>query len=82
MRTKRDRWLVAGSIWGPALFVFGWVLGSLLFVGYSPLKETISELAAVDASTRVVMTVGLPAFGVGVGTSAWHSVGSSVTLRC
>ncbi len=47
------------------------MLGGLLVVGYSPLQDTISELAAVDAPTRVLMTVGLAAFGVGVGTSAW-----------
>lgn len=70
LRIQRDRWLVAGAIWGPGLFIVAWVLGGLLVVGYSPLENHISDLAAVDAPTRVMMTVGLAAFGVGVGTSA------------
>lgn len=67
----RDRFLVAGAIWGPGLFIVAWVVGGILFPGYSPLEDTISELAAVDAPTRVLMTLGLGAFSLGVGTSAW-----------
>lgn len=71
LRTQPDRWLVAGAIWGPGLFIIAWMFDGLLVVGYSPLEDTISELAAVDAPTRVLMTLGLAAYGVGVGTSAW-----------
>ncbi len=69
--TPRERFFVAGAIWGPGLFIVAWVVGGIAFVGYSPLEDTISELAAVDAPTRVLMTLGLVAFSVGVGTSAW-----------
>ena len=62
---------MAGAIWGPGLFVVAWMVAGFLVVGYSPLEDTISDLAAVDAPTRVLMTLGLAAFGVGVGTSAW-----------
>ncbi len=33
---------------------------------YSPVDDAISDLAAVDASTRVAMTIGFVLFGVGV----------------
>jgi hypothetical membrane protein len=69
--TPRDRFLVAGAIWGPGLFIVAWVVGGVLFPGYSPLEDTISELAAVDAPTGVLMSLGLAAYSVGVGTSAW-----------
>jgi len=71
LRTQRDRWLAAGAIWGPGLLIIAWVVGGLMVDGYSPVEDHISDLAAVDAPSRVVMNIGFAAFGVGVGTSAW-----------
>ena len=51
---------------GPVLFVAAWALGGALEPGYSPVHEAISELAAVGASVRLLMTAGLVAFGVGM----------------
>jgi hypothetical protein len=47
------------------------VVAGLLAVGNSPLESHISDLAGVEAPTRVLMTLGFAAFGVGVGISAW-----------
>lgn len=68
---QRQEWLVAGAIWGPGLFIIAWVSGGLVTSGYSPMANHISDLAAVGAPTRVLMTGGLAAYGIGVGTSAW-----------
>jgi len=71
LHTQRHGWLVAGAIWGPGLFMVAWMFGGFFLVGYSPVHDRISELAAVRAPTRVLMTLGFAAYGVGVGTSAW-----------
>jgi hypothetical membrane protein len=71
LRTRRDRRLVSGAMWGPALFIAAWVVGGLLLVGYSPIQQHISDLAAVGASTQELMTLGFVAFGIGVGSAAW-----------
>ena len=51
---------------GPALFAAAWALGGAIEPGYSPIDDAISQLAAVDASVRLLMTVGLAGFGVGM----------------
>ena len=71
MPRQRGRWLVGGAIWGPGLFIGAWILSGLLVGGYSPLEDAISDLAAVDAPTRAMMSFGFAAYGIGVGTSAW-----------
>ena len=65
------RYLLAGAIWGPAVFVMAWVVGGLLAEGYSPVEDQISRLAGVNAPTLALMSAGFAAFGVGVGTAAW-----------
>lgn len=62
---------MAGAIWGPGLFISAWVIAGFITVGYSPLESHISDLAGVEARTRLLMTLGFAAFGVGVGISAW-----------
>ncbi len=62
---------MAGAIWGPGLFITAWVIAGFITVGYSPLESHISDLAGVEAPTRVLMTLGFAVFGVGVGISAW-----------
>jgi hypothetical membrane protein len=46
------------SAWlAPILFVGGTVVAGLASPGYDPVRQTISELAAGDAPTRVFMTI-------------------------
>lgn len=42
-----------------------------MLAGYSPIRDHISDLAAVGAPTRTLMNVGLGAFAIGVGAAAW-----------
>jgi hypothetical membrane protein len=56
---------------GPVAFVSAWILGALLDdAGLSPIDDAISQLAAVDSNTRMLMTAGLMTFGLGVGAFA------------
>ncbi|HEY6627395.1 MAG TPA: DUF998 domain-containing protein [Acidimicrobiia bacterium] len=71
MITQGDRWLVAGAIWGPGLFILAWVVGGFMMDGYSPIEDHISALAAVTAPSRFVMNLGFAAYVAGVGSAAW-----------
>jgi hypothetical protein len=70
----RKRVLLGGGVVALVWWVTMDVVGSLRYPGYSYLDQTISELGAQGAPTKVLMTVasGLPyallmgAFGVGV----------------
>lgn len=62
---------MAGAIWGPGLFIAAWVLAGLLAPNYPPVEDHISDLAAVDAPTRVLMSLGFAAFAIGAGSAAW-----------
>ncbi|MDQ1375247.1 MAG: hypothetical protein QOJ09_2585, partial [Actinomycetota bacterium] len=55
-----------GGVVGPVGFVAAWAVGGAAAHGYSPIDDAISRLAAVDASTRGLMTAGFVTFGVGV----------------
>lgn len=55
-----------GGILGPVLFVAAWLVGGFLEPRYSPVHDAISRLAAVGASTRLLMTAGLAAFATGM----------------
>ena len=67
MPVKPDiRVLALGGLIGPVAFVGAWSLAGATAARYSPVDDAISDLAAVDASTRVVMTVGFVLFGVGI----------------
>jgi hypothetical membrane protein len=70
-RPGRDQFLVSGAIWGPGIFIAAWIIGGMLLSRYSPIDQHISDLAAVDASTRWLMTLGFAAFALGVGVAAW-----------
>ena len=48
--------IVSASL-APVLLIGGTVLAGALSPGYDPVRQTISELAAGDAPTRVLMTV-------------------------
>lgn len=64
--TTRHRLLALGGVLGPLVFVSGWVFAGAATPGYSPVDDAISDLAAVGASTRVVMTIGFVGFGCGL----------------
>lgn len=65
--TPSKRVLAAGGVVGPAGFVGAWsVLGATTSRPYSPVNDAISRLAEVGAPTRLGMTLGFAAFGVGV----------------
>jgi hypothetical membrane protein len=69
--SRPARLLLSGAIWGPCIFIAAWIVGGLLLSGYSPVDQHISDLAAVDASTTWLMTLGFAAFAIGVGVAAW-----------
>lgn len=66
-----DRLLSAGLIVGPTAFISAWALSGAITPGYSPIRDHISDLAAVDAPTRALMNAGFMAFAVSVGAAAW-----------
>jgi hypothetical membrane protein len=51
---------------GPIAFVGSWVIAGAIASSYSPVDDAISDLAAVGASTSVLMTIGFVLFGVGL----------------
>jgi hypothetical membrane protein len=62
----RIRALAAGGVVGPALFVGAWASAGARTPGFSAVDDAISDLAAVGASTRVLMTAGFVGFGLGL----------------
>lgn len=83
-RTKTERALLTCGIVAGPLYIAADILAGLLYESYSFADQHISELAAVGAPTRVLMTVLVAfhtvlvgAFGVGV----WRSAGRSRALR-
>jgi hypothetical membrane protein len=59
-----QRWLVWCGIAGPALVAVIAVVAAIRSPGYSPLSDTISDLAAQDAPHSLVMRTGLVIFGL------------------
>lgn len=55
-----------GGIVGPIAFVSAWLGCGASRRAYSPVDDAISQLAAVGASTRPLMTAGLVVYGLGV----------------
>lgn len=62
----RTRCLALGGVIGPAAFVGSWIVAGALTDGYSPVHDAISDLAAIGAPTRVLMTSGLVVDGLGI----------------
>jgi hypothetical membrane protein len=54
----------SAGIAAPVSFVGGWLVAGALTPGYSPVRDHVSDLAAVGATTRPLMTAGLAGFGV------------------
>ncbi len=68
--TPAERIRSAGVIVGPAAFIASWGISGALTKGYSPIRDHISDLAAVGAPTRHLMNLGFLTFAVGVGLAA------------
>lgn len=78
-----DRLRGTGLIVGPAAFISAWVAAGLATPGYSPARDHISDLAAIDAPARSVMNLGFAAFAVAVGAAtmpARRIVGTPATV--
>ena len=62
------RRLALGGVLGPLAFIGAWAFGGALTSrsNYSPVEDTISQLAQIGADTRPYMTAGMIAFGLGV----------------
>lgn len=65
-----DRVRSAGVIAGPLAFISAWAVSGVVTDGYSPIRDHISDLAAVDAPTRPLMNLGFVAFAGAVGLAA------------
>ncbi|MBA2718164.1 MAG: DUF998 domain-containing protein [Chloroflexi bacterium] len=65
-----ERILSAGLIVGPTAFISAWLLSGAVTPGYSPTRDHISDLAAIDAPTRTLMNAGFAAFAISVGAAA------------
>ena len=58
-------WGRVSSVLAPVLFIGGWTVAAALQPpGFDPSRDTISALAAVDATSRWVMTLGIAGTGV------------------
>ena len=65
-RARETRWLALGGVIGPVAFVGSWAILGATTPGYSPVNGAISDLAAVNASSRAAMTAGFVVFGLGL----------------
>lgn len=65
-----DRLRSAGVIAGPVAFITAWAVSGASTKGYSPIRDHISDLAAVGAPTRPLMNLGFAAFTVAVAAAA------------
>ena len=64
MVNRIPRWAVASALAAPVLLVGGWTLAEARQPpGYSPVRDTISALAARGATDRWVMTSALAGLG-------------------
>ena len=69
--TTARRWVLLPAVVAPVALIGGWTLGAAAQPpGYSAVAQTISALAARDATDRWIMTAGLALLGVAhVGTA-------------
>ncbi|MBA3235155.1 MAG: DUF998 domain-containing protein [Chloroflexi bacterium] len=65
-----DRIRSAGVIVGPLVFISAWAVSGAVTDGYSPIRDHISDLAAVDAPTRPLMNAAFGTFGIAVAVAA------------
>lgn len=65
-----DRLRCAGLIIGPVTFISTWLAAGAMTRGYSPIRDHISDLDAVDAPTRPMMNAAFTTFAIAVGVAA------------
>lgn len=65
------RLLGLGGIIGPAAFVTAWAVLGARKVGYNPITDHISRLAAAGVPERAAMSAGFVAFGLAVPAYGW-----------
>lgn len=65
-----DRLRRAGLIIGPVTFISAWLAAGAVTRGYSPIRDHISDLDAVDAPTRPLMNAAFTTFALAVGVAA------------
>ena len=70
LRGSLDRVRCAGLIVGPLAFITSWLVSGAITPGYSPIRDHISDLAAVDAPTRPLMSLGFAVFTVALASAA------------
>lgn len=63
---RMRRLLGTVALAGPVLFTVAWLVAGTLQPDYSPRREDVSALAAMDAHLPGVMIAGFLAFGIGV----------------
>lgn len=68
-RPTLDRARCSGVIVGPLAFISAWAVSGAITEGYSPIRDHISDLAAIDAPTRPLMSVGFAVFTVAVASA-------------
>ena len=81
---KIRRGLLACGVLGASLYVGMTLLVGLLWEGYSPTSQAVSELSAIDAPTRPLWLVLGPIYGVLIfafGCGVWMSSGLKRPLR-
>jgi hypothetical membrane protein len=59
---RTDRWRCAGLILGPVTFISAWAIAGARTPGYSPIRDHISDLAAVGAPTAPLMNAAFATF--------------------
>lgn len=64
MPTFTRRLGALAGIGAPVSFVGGWLVAGSCAASYSPVRDHISDLAAVGAPTRPLMTAGFVGFGL------------------
>jgi hypothetical membrane protein len=57
-------WAVVSAVVAPVALVGGWLWAGALTPGYDPVRQTISDLASLDAPARVLMTTALVVTGI------------------
>lgn len=63
-RLPVPRWALASAIAAPVGMIGGWTVAAAVQDGFDPVRETISALAASDATAPWIMTAGLALTGV------------------
>ncbi len=76
MHEAPDRWVAPVAVLGVAgvlAYIATWISGGILWEGYDPTRQAISELFAIGApvGTRLPLSIGLAASGVGLAAFAW-----------